>query len=70
VLRHQWPLRIGALASAERALRAGALTARGLDRVIKVAWTVADLAGQQCPDRDAVDTALGFRLGLQGPAAM
>jgi len=63
VLRNRWPLAIDALATAERALRAGTLSARGLDRVIRVAWTVADLAGADRPDRSAVDTALGFRLG-------
>jgi magnesium chelatase family protein len=65
VLRNRWPLGSGALTSAERALNAGVLSARGLDRVIRVAWTVADLAGADYPDRSAVDTALGFRLGLQ-----
>jgi magnesium chelatase family protein len=65
VLRNQWPLGIDALASAERALHSGVLSARGLDRVVRVAWTVADLAGADRPDRTAVDTALGFRLGLQ-----
>lgn len=65
VLRNRWPLGVDALASAERALHAGVLSARGLDRVIRVAWTVADLAGADHPDRTAVDTALGFRLGLQ-----
>ncbi|HEV3174100.1 MAG TPA: YifB family Mg chelatase-like AAA ATPase [Actinocrinis sp.] len=65
VLRNHWPLGTAALASAERALHAGVLSARGLDRVIRVAWTVADLAGADRPDRSAVDTALGFRLGLQ-----
>ncbi|MGH6653853.1 MAG: YifB family Mg chelatase-like AAA ATPase [Actinocrinis sp.] len=63
VLRTRWPLNTEALASAERALNAGTLTARGLDRVIRVAWTVADLAGADRPDKAAVDMALGFRLG-------
>jgi magnesium chelatase family protein len=63
VLRNHWPLSTDALVSAERALRSGTLTARGLDRVIRVAWTVADLAGADKPDRAAVDAALGFRLG-------
>lgn len=63
VLRNRWPLAGDAMATAERALRAGTLSARGLDRVIRVAWTVADLAGVDRPDRAAIDTALGFRLG-------
>ncbi len=69
VLRNHWPLGSEALTSAERALRAGTLTARGLDRVIRVAWTVADLAGAAKPDKAAVDTALGFRLGSVAFAA-
>jgi magnesium chelatase family protein len=69
VLRNRWPLSIEALASAERALRSGVLTARGLDRVIRVAWTVADLVGADRPDKAAVDTALGFRLGSVAFAA-
>ena len=69
VLRNRWPLTIEALTSVERALRSGVLTARGLDRVIRVAWTVADLAGTDRPDKIAVDTALGFRLGSVALAA-
>jgi len=69
VLRNHWPLTTDALTSAERALRAGTLTARGLDRVIRVAWTVADLAGANKPDKSSVDTALGFRLGSVAFAA-
>ena len=66
-LRNNWPLSVDALGTAERALRAGVLTARGLDRVIRIAWTLADLAGADRPDRAAVDTALGFRLGTDTP---
>ncbi|WP_372348948.1 ATP-binding protein [Streptomyces sp. KL116D] len=39
----------GALDEAELDLERGFLTARGLDRVLRVAWTVADLAGQSGP---------------------
>ena len=35
----------GALMAAERDMERGVLTARGLDRVLRVAWTVADLRG-------------------------
>jgi magnesium chelatase family protein len=63
VLRSTWPLPADALESAQQALQAGVLTARGLDRVVRIAWTVADLAGLGRPDRSAVDTALGLRLG-------
>jgi magnesium chelatase family protein len=68
-LRSRWPLSAGALESAERALKAGVLTARGLDRVVRIAWTVADLAGLDRPGRAAVDTALGLRLGSYAQSA-
>jgi magnesium chelatase family protein len=42
-------------------LRNGELTARGADRALRVAWTVADLRGLARPDRDAVEQALYFR---------
>ncbi|HEV2635489.1 MAG TPA: ATP-binding protein [Actinocrinis sp.] len=66
VLRSRWPMETDALATVEQALRTGALTARGLDRVIRVAWTIADLEGRDRIDRYAVDSALGFRLGFAG----
>jgi magnesium chelatase family protein len=69
VLRTRWPMASDALATVEQALRTGALTARGLDRVVRVAWTIADLAGRDRVDRHAVDSALGFRLGLAGSSA-
>ncbi|HET8878964.1 MAG TPA: YifB family Mg chelatase-like AAA ATPase [Arthrobacter sp.] len=45
----------------DRALERGALTARGYDRVLRLAWTVADLAGRDSPDADDVGQALGLR---------
>ncbi|HYN75463.1 MAG TPA: YifB family Mg chelatase-like AAA ATPase [Candidatus Limnocylindria bacterium] len=66
-LRARLPLRGPAL----RRLRAGgaSLTARGIDRIIRVAWTLADLHERSAPDQDDVETALGFRLGqLRGAA--
>ena len=41
----------------------GLLTARGLDRVLRVAWTVADLAGHDRPDATDVALALELRTG-------
>lgn len=43
------------------ALERGALTARGYDRVLRLAWTVADLAGRDVPDADDLGQALGLR---------
>jgi magnesium chelatase family protein len=42
---------------------AGLLSARGYVRVLRVAWSLADLAGRDRPDRDDVNTALGLRMG-------
>ena len=61
-LRMHWPLTPDSLEGAERALESGVLTARGLDRVLRVAWTLADLAGRDRPGRVEIDTALSFRL--------
>ena len=50
-----------AMAGAMRAVDVGKLTARGLDRVLRVAWTLADLAGAATPDADAVFQAMTLR---------
>ncbi|MFJ6794095.1 YifB family Mg chelatase-like AAA ATPase [Streptomyces sp. NPDC091268] len=63
-LRTRWQPAPGALAQAERDLERGLLTARGLDRVLRVAWTVADLAGHDRPDSLDVAVALELRTGI------
>lgn len=63
-LRLRWPLHTGALNRAEEDMERGLLTARGLDRVLRVAWTVADLAGHDRPTADDVDQALELRTGV------
>jgi magnesium chelatase family protein len=45
------------------ALRRGALTLRGYDRLLRVAWTVADLAGHDRLRLDDVGRALYLRQG-------
>ena len=50
-----------ALRPAHTALDRGQLTARGLDRVLRVAWTIADLEGASAPDDDAVLRAMTLR---------
>lgn len=42
-------------------LRNGQLTARGADRCLRLAWTVADLAGRATPTHDDVESAFNLR---------
>ncbi|MET8949909.1 YifB family Mg chelatase-like AAA ATPase [Streptomyces sp. NPDC004129] len=63
-LRNRWQPAGGAMDEAERSLERGMLTARGLDRVLRVAWTVADLAGHARPDATDVALALQLRTGV------
>jgi magnesium chelatase family protein len=51
----------GATGLLDRALERGALTMRGYDRVLKVAWTLADLDGADRPGGDQVGRALLLR---------
>jgi magnesium chelatase family protein len=61
VLRTRFALPRAVIRPLEAGLRAGELTARGADRALRVAWTLADLAGRDRPDEDLVATALFFR---------
>ncbi|OON76406.1 YifB family Mg chelatase-like AAA ATPase [Streptomyces tsukubensis] len=63
-LRTRWSTAQGALDQAERALERGTLTARGLDRVLRVAWTLADLGGRDRPGTGDVEMALQLRTGV------
>jgi magnesium chelatase family protein len=45
------------------ALDRGLLSIRGLDRTLRVAWSLADLAGRVSPGPDEVAAALSFRQG-------
>jgi magnesium chelatase family protein len=62
LLRERFAPPRAALGLAERALERGALSVRGFDRVQRVAWTLADLAGRTVPGADEVAEALGMRL--------
>ncbi|MEU5128887.1 YifB family Mg chelatase-like AAA ATPase [Streptomyces mobaraensis] len=64
-LRTRWLVEPEALREAERDMERGLLTARGLDRVLRVAWTVADLAGHARPSADDVRQALELRTGVR-----
>lgn len=53
-----------ATALLEGELGRGRLTARGMDRVVRVSWSLADLSGRDRPDTDELATALSFKLGV------
>ena len=62
-LRRRFRPAASALAPLERAMDLGQLSARGADRIIRMSWTLADLAGEPRPGVAEVGTALGLWLG-------
>ncbi|RZU61525.1 YifB family Mg chelatase-like AAA ATPase [Zhihengliuella halotolerans] len=50
-----------ALTKLDEAFRRGWLSARGYDRVIRLGWTIADLAGREAPALEDLDVALQLR---------
>ena len=63
-LRRRFPPAAGALARLEHAMERGQISARGVDRVLRVSWTLADLAGKARPTADETGCALGLWLGV------
>ena len=63
-LLRRWPLPRAATRPAEDALDRGVLTARGYGRVVRLAWTLADLGARPRPGEGDVGVALGYRLPL------
>jgi len=62
-LRRRFAPAPGALRPLERAMELGEISARGVDRVLRVSWTVADLAGKRRPGAEETCYALGLWLG-------
>jgi magnesium chelatase family protein len=58
-----WLLPRAVLRPAQVFLDRGMLTARGFDRVLRLAWTVGDLAGHTQPEAGDVAEALFYRTG-------
>jgi len=63
-LRRSFPPEAGALKSLDRAMELGQVSARGADKIVRVAWSVADLAGKPRPGSGEVDFAIGLWLGV------
>ena len=61
ILRREFGLPPSATAVLDRGLDLGAVTARGADRCLRIAWTLSDLAEADRPDADHVAAALEFR---------
>ena len=59
----RWRLPRTVTDSADWMVEAGNLTARGYDRVLRLAWTLCDLAGRSVPSAEDVTEATGLRLG-------
>jgi magnesium chelatase family protein len=62
IRRHLLPSTI-ALKPLYQQVHRGLLTARGADRTLRVAWTIADLAGHSAPTQSDVSEALAHRMG-------
>jgi magnesium chelatase family protein len=59
------PFRLPTTATTELARRAdrGTISARGYDRVLRIAWTIVDLDGRTVPTKADIDEALELRTG-------
>jgi magnesium chelatase family protein len=64
-LRRAFPPRPGALASLDRAMELGQVSTRGADKIVRVAWSLTDLAGKDRPGADEVGQALQLWLGVK-----
>jgi magnesium chelatase family protein len=62
-LRRSYPPLPEAIAPINRAVDLGENSARAACQVVRVAWTLADLAGKSRPGADECGQALAFQLG-------
>ena len=61
ILRGELKLAAATTRILDHALERGVLTARGYDRVLRLAWTLADLGGREQPDGNDIGQALSLR---------
>ena len=63
-LRRSFSLPPKTLAELDHAMEIGLVSARGAHKIIRVAWTIADLEARPRPTRDTVNEALGLWTGV------
>ena len=63
-LRRAFHPRAGSMKPLERVMELGQVSARGADKIIRVAWSLADLGGRDRPGVDEVGLAIGLWLGV------
>jgi magnesium chelatase family protein len=63
-LRRAFVPKPGSMKPLERVMELGQVSARGADKIIRVAWSLADLAGAGRPGVDEVSLAIGLWLGV------
>ncbi|CAN5846284.1 YifB family Mg chelatase-like AAA ATPase [soil metagenome] len=68
-LRRRWPLAPEVGAGLDDGKRRGRVSARGMDRVVRIAWTLADLARRDRPEVDDLRLAACLRDGATLPGA-
>lgn len=61
--RPPWRLPTAHTAALRHRLDIGAISARGFDRIIRLAWSIADLDGRDRPDGDDIEEAIQLRTG-------
>jgi magnesium chelatase family protein len=61
-----WLMPAGSMVDLRRAMDSGSISARGVDRVLRLAWTITDLDGRVSPDHGDVREALTMRMGRAG----
>lgn len=61
LLRREFRLGAEVMAPLHMALERKMISLRGLDRILRVAWSISDLSGKSSPGLDEVKVALGFR---------
>ena len=69
LLNDRWRIPPQLLRDVDGQLDRGRLSVRGRDRIQRLAWTVADLAGRSVPAREDVEEALALRSGAEAIAA-